>query len=679
MQLSMLANEMCMLDLRKLFFSQESGLKNRIRHKKQCASFKKHVLFAGSRLLVLFFLSLPTQVLYAENLINQTNKLITKGTFSQKAVLDSPAASIATEIIANENASIANAVTSIITSKHHPYLLRSDFQNRAEDIEVLYKMTGNKLLWLGNAQAKKNIVDVLNLLENASANGLNSTSYDTRTLQQRLPLALSIAPDNYKQLALYDTAISISLLRFLHDLHYGRVNPKDINFNLKLREKKLIDLPALINSSLAQGTIGQLPELVEPKLKQYQKLKQVLATYRMLAKDPVPFQLFVNKSITPGGNLPQAEELREFLVKTGDLAEEQSDSNAKKSNRYTGNLVAGVKNFQLRHGMNADGVLGKGTVAAINVPLRQRVTQIELAMERLRWLPEPSAGASIIVNIPAFQLWAFDDIDEFDATMPNMRVVVGKALENQTPVLMAKMSFIDFMPYWNVPHNIVKKEILPKLMQNPGYLAGQNMELVTTFGNETKAVAFTGSSIAQLKQGTLRIRQRPGKKNALGKVKFIFPNKNDVYMHDTPSRSLFSKSRRDFSHGCVRVANPDQLAEFALKNQWSKETIQQALSTPKTRRVILKKSIPVTFFYVTSFIDQYNNLAFYSDIYGYDAVLQEALNKSGDLSDEAIFAPPAEPIPLEIPESMPEPIPVEAIKPREQIKPVEPIANYKML
>ncbi|MDD1618726.1 MAG: L,D-transpeptidase family protein [Methylococcaceae bacterium] len=453
------------------------------------------------------------------------------------------------------------------------------------------------------------------------------------------------------------------------------MNPKDINFNLKLREKKLIDLPALINSSLAQGTIGQLPELVEPKLKQYQKLKQALATYRLLAKDPVHFQLFVNKSIPPGGNLPQAEELREFLVKTGDLAEEQSDSNAKKSNRYTGNLVAGVKNFQLRHGMNADGVLGKGTVAAINVPLRQRVTQIELAMERLRWLPEPSAGASIIVNIPAFQLWAFDDIDEFDATMPNMRVVVGKALENQTPVLMAKMSFIDFMPYWNVPHNIVKKEILPKLMQNPGYLAGQNMELVTTFGNETKAVAFTGSSIAQLRQGTLRIRQRPGKKNALGKVKFIFPNKNDVYMHDTPSRSLFSKSRRDFSHGCVRVANPDQLAEFALKNQWSKETIQQALSTPKTRRVILKKSIPVTFFYVTSFIDQYNNLAFYSDIYGYDAVLQEALNKSGDLSDEAIFAPPAEPIPLDIPES----IPVEAIKPREQIKPVEPIANYKML
>ena len=235
-----------MLDSRKLFFSQKSDLKNRIRQKAQGTSFKKLATFASIRLLVLFFLSLPAQVLFAEDIINQTTNLVTEGTSSQKAGLDSSAASVATEIIANENASVANEINSIITTKHHPYLLRSDFQNRAEDLETLYKMADYKLLWLGNAQAEKNIVDVLNLLENASVNGLNSTSYDTQTLQQKLPSALNIAPDNYKQLALYDTAISLSLLRFLHDLHYGRVNPKEINFNLKLREKKLIDLPALI-------------------------------------------------------------------------------------------------------------------------------------------------------------------------------------------------------------------------------------------------------------------------------------------------------------------------------------------------------------------------------------------------------------------------------------------------
>ena len=666
MQLSILAIGESMFDLKTLFFSQKSALRSRIKYKVQGPSFNLFSMYGLSRLLVFFFLSLSAQELFAEDIINQATHPVTDAFVSPTAGGDSHVASAAKEIIASENPSVASEITSIITAKHHAYLMRSDFQNRAEDLDALYKMARYKLLWLGSAQAEKNSAEVLKLLENASVNGLNPTSYDTQTLRQRLPAALTIAPDDYKQLALYDTAISLSLLRFLHDLHYGRVNPKEINFNLKLREKKQIDLPALIISSLAQGTIGQLPELVEPKLGQYKKLKQALTTYRLLAKNSIPFKLFVNKSTAQGGNLPQAEELRKFLTSVGDLPEEQHDSNVKKSLRYTSTLVAGVKKFQLRHGINADGVLGKGTVAAINVPLKQRVTQIELAMERLRWLPEPSAGASIIVNIPAFQLWAFDDVDEFNTNSPNMRVVVGKALKNQTPVLMAKMSFIDFMPYWNVPYNIVKEEILPKLMQNPNYLNEENMELVTTFGNTTKAVAFTGSSIAQLKQGALRIRQRPGKKNALGRVKFIFPNKEDVYLHDTPFHSLFSKSRRDFSHGCVRVANPDQLAEFALKNQWSKDTIQHAMQTSKTQRVILKKSIPVLFFYVTSSIDANDNLAFYSDIYGYDMVLQEALNKSGDLSDQEIFAAPP---------AIPAPLPVEAIKSMELIKPVEPVAH----
>ncbi len=672
MQLSILAIGVSMRDLRTLFFSQKSALRGGIRCKAQGLGFNLHSRHGLGRLLVFFFLSLPAQEVFAEGIFSQATHLVTDAfadpkTDEDKLTTDAPAkTNTTTEIIVTKNPSLADEIAAIITAKHHAYLLRSDFQNRTEDLEALYKLAGYKLLWLGSPQAEKNTTEVLKLLESASVNGLNSTTYDTQTLQQKLPAALTIAPDNYKQLALYDTAVSLSVLRFLHDLHYGRVNPKEVNFDLKLREKKQIDLPALIINSSAQGTTGKLPEIVEPKLKQYQKLKQALSTYRLLAKSSVPFKLFVNKSIASGGNLPQAEELRKFLTDVGDLPEEPHDDNAKKSLLYTSPLVAGVKKFQLRHGINADGVLGRGTVEAINVPLKQRVTQIELAMERLRWLPEPSAGTSIIVNIPAFQLWAFDDVDEFNANTPNMRVVVGKALKNQTPVLMAKMSFIDFMPYWNVPYNIVKDEILPKLIKSRGYLATENMELVTAFGNTTKAVAFTSSSLAQLKQGALRIRQRPGKKNALGKVKFIFPNKEDVYLHDTPSRSLFSKSRRDFSHGCVRVANPDRLAEFALKNQWSKETIQHAMQTSKTQRVILKKSIPVLFFYVTSSIDPNDNLAFYSDIYGYDVVLQEALNKSGDLSDQDIFAaPPALPVSL----------PIEAIKPMELVKPIEPVAH----
>ncbi|MEI7996230.1 MAG: hypothetical protein WCH01_15140, partial [Methylococcaceae bacterium] len=281
-----------MFDLRKLFYSLKRNFKNRIGHNVQGVSIKKYVSYVLSRLLAFSFLSLPIQVLFAEGIVDRTTNLGITEITSPKPGIGRTAASVATPVIANENASAANAITSIIATKHNSYLLRSDFQHRAEDLEALYKLTGNNLLWLGNAQAEKKILDVLNLLDNASVNGLNLTRYDTQTLRQKLPSALTFASDNYKELALYDTAISLSLLRFLHDLHYGRVNPKEINFNLKLRETKLIDLPGLIKTSLAQGTISQLPELVEPKLKQYKKLKQALANYRLLASNPALIQFF---------------------------------------------------------------------------------------------------------------------------------------------------------------------------------------------------------------------------------------------------------------------------------------------------------------------------------------------------------------------------------------------------
>jgi murein L,D-transpeptidase YcbB/YkuD len=550
-----------------------------------------------------------------------------------------PIQALPAEETANQEPGIAQEITAIIAAKQHPYLMQPNFPNRTDDLEALYKMSNHQLLWLGNADTEKNITEALVLLANATVHGLNPKNYDTETLWQKLQLTLKLKPDAYKELALYDTALSLSLLRFLHDLHYGRVNPQGINFNLKLREKKLTDLPALIKNSLAQNTLAQLPLSVEPKLKQYQKLKSALANYRQLAANALPFKLDLKETLRPGESHPQIAELRRFLITVGDLPEDKTVISAEKSSLYTDAIVSGVKKFQKRHGLNADGHIGKGSVAALNVALSQRVTQIELAMERLRWLPELNAGASIIVNIPAFQLWAFDAIGQPDANIVNMRVVVGNALKTQTPVLMAEMHFIDFMPYWNVPYSIIKNEILPKLIQNNNYLDKENMELVSVFRDAEKPAALTQEAMMMLKEGKLRIRQRPGGKNALGKVKFIFPNKDDVYLHDTPANALFSKSRRDFSHGCVRVANPQKLAEFALKNQdnWNAETIQLAMNTPKMQRVLLKKPIPVLFFYTTAFFDQYDNLEFYPDIYGHDAVLLGALSKPDDLSDQSIF------------------------------------------
>ncbi len=545
------------------------------------------------------------------------------------------------EQTSDELASVAKEISAIIAVKQHPSLIPSNFAHRFDDLDALYKMTNYQPLWLGHGNTEKNIADALQLLGSAGVNGLNKTDYDVDGLQRKRQALINFSPAANKDLADFDTAISLSLLRFLHDLHYGRVNPQGINFNLKLREKKLIDLPLLVKEHLDQQMLTALSGRVEPKLQQYQKLKSALANYRELAEKAVPFQLAFNKSIRLGDTLSQREALRQRLVTLGDLPNEEN--NPEPSTHYTDNIVAGVKKFQHRHGLAADGVIGKTTALELNVPLQQRVSQIELAMERLRWLPELSSEPSIIVNIPAFQLSAFENINDPNSSVTEMRVVVGKAMKNQTPVLMATMSFIDFSPYWNVPYNIVKEELIPKLSQNPGYLNKENMELVSSEG----VSAFSEASIAQLKQGSLRVRQRPGKKNALGKVKFLFPNKNDVYLHDTPANSLFSRSRRDFSHGCVRVSNPESLAEFALKNQkgWDKATIKQAMYSPKMQRVILKKPIPVLFFYITAFFDQQNNLVFYPDIYDHDTALQEALKKSEDLSDQVLFVstPPVEP------------------------------------
>jgi murein L,D-transpeptidase YcbB/YkuD len=546
---------------------------------------------------------------------------------------------VATDAVNEQTTKIASEIGAMITAKQHPYLTHSSFLHRTDDLEKLYKVTGYQLLWLGQPNAEKNIAELLNLFETAAVNGLNPANYDPVILQQKLPAALKLQADAYKEMALYDSALSLSLLRFLHDLHYGRVNPQGINFNLKLREKKLTDLPALIKESVANGTILQLPSLVEPKLHQYQKLKPALANYRKLAANSPVIKLVISKSLHPGESFPQTEELRKFLVYLGDLSEQKPETDSKKAMLYKGEIIEAIKKFQHRHGLANDGILGKSTAEAINTPLTKRVTQIELAMERLRWLPELNAGRSIIVNIPSFQLWAFDDTIDSSKGIVNMKVVVGKALENQTPVLMAELSFIDFMPYWNVPYSITKEEIIPKWLENDDYLNKEDMELVSNFGNNVKPVALTDTSIALVKQGLLKIRQRPGKKNPLGQVKFIFPNKDDVYLHGTPANSLFSKSRRDFSHGCVRVEDPKLLAEFALKEQdkWTKEAIQLAMKSAKTERVVLKKSIPVLFFYMTSFFDQDDQIVFYPDIYGHDAVLLGALQKTEEFPDKLLF------------------------------------------
>ncbi|WP_232322401.1 L,D-transpeptidase family protein [Methylomonas lenta] len=518
----------------------------------------------------------------------------------------------------------AAAISTLIAEKQNSLLIKPDFSKQADQLLSLYQLANNQFLWLGDSQSQTNIDAALAILTNAGADGLDPRDYDADVLKQTFELATAIPPSAINELAKFDTALSIALLRFVNDLHHGRVNPQQLNYPSPFGSKQFIEAAHLIKQAIDQHSVAQLPEAAQPKYKQYQQLKQILADYRKAPADGNFEPLIFEKALRPGEHHPQLDELRQRLITLNAMTPETADLQPEKF--YSKKLQAGVKEFQRQNNLQADGIIGKETAAKLNQSLEQKILQIELAMERLRWLPDDITGPVIIVNIPAFQLRAFNSVNEADIL--SMKVIVGKAEKNQTPVLLEDMKYLEFMPYWNIPSSIMKKEILPKMYNNLGYLQSQDIELVQLYSKQDSGWY---SVFDDIKHGRVRARQRPGKKNPLGKVKFIFPNKEDVYLHDTSSPSLFNRNQRDLSHGCVRVAEAEKLAEFVLGNQpetnWDLAAIQQAMSGSKTRRVSLSNPIPVLFFYTTTFVDQDNQIHFYRDIYNQDEVLEKALGR----------------------------------------------------
>jgi murein L,D-transpeptidase YcbB/YkuD len=286
-----------------------------------------------------------------------------------------------------------------------------------------------------------------------------------------------------------------------------------------------------------------------------------------------------------------------------------------------------VKHFQDRHGFEADGVLGRATWAAMSVPISWRVHQIELAMERMRWLPPMANEPTVFVNVALFRLWATDPSVEGEPL--RMNVVVGKSLNHQTPIFIAQMAYVVFRPYWNPTYDILKKEILPRARKDRGYLAKESLEIVASGDDDAKALPATPENLDAVAAGRLTMRQRPGPSNSLGLAKFIFPNSDSIYMHGTPAQSLFSRARRDFSHGCIRLEDPMALALWVLRDQpdWTREKIEAAMKGERPTRVNLKKPLTVVLFYDTYHASSNGVVSFVDDIYGDDAMLDAALAK----------------------------------------------------
>ena len=496
------------------------------------------------------------------------------------------------------------------------------FGAQQSNVREFYESAGYAPAWFQQGKLSPQAESMIQLLQDAWKKGLDPEDYDgPRWAQRRQGLRGSQA-----DLAGFDVALTVCAMRYLSDLRVGRVNPKHVGFDLDVAQKHL-DLAQFLRERLLTSTdVPATVQSIEPPFGGYRRTEQALIRYVELARQddgeklPVPA-----KPIEPGQPYAGLARLGKFLRLVGDLPAETTP--AETPTLYGGQLVEAVKRFQRRHGLDADGRLGAGTVTQMNVPLADRVRQLQVTLERWRWLPQQFSAPPIIVNVPDFRLRA---LDADNKVALDMGVVVGKAMSTQTPVFSRDMTYVVFRPYWVVPPGILRRSTIPAIQKNRNYIADNRFEVMTPNGKLVTAGPISDEVLAQLRAGKLMVRQKPGAKNALGLVKLIFPNEHSVYLHSTPSTELFSRSRRDFSSGCIRVEKPDELTAWVLRNNpgWTLERVRQAMqSGPDDVTVRLPQPIPVFIVYGTVLAYPDGEVHFYPDIYRHDAKLLAALSK----------------------------------------------------
>jgi murein L,D-transpeptidase YcbB/YkuD len=518
------------------------------------------------------------------------------------------------------------SLRAIIQARNLSDLRWPDFNDYGQLMTEFYQSYEYSLPWVRGMEPSAQAQQVIAILKNADQEGLSAEDCDGPRWGDRVAKLKPTAPQPSEADAVrFDAALTVCVMRYVSDLHIGKVNPKHFGFGFDIEAKKY-DLPGFLKKDVVDASdVAGIMAQVEPPYPGYRRTIKALQTYLELAKEydgePLPA---VKGTIAPGDSYPGVPRLIRFLRLVGDLP---ADANVPEDETiYQGPLVDAVKSFQSRHGRDSDGRIGAQTLADLNVPLRQRVRQMQLTLERWRWMPDAYQKAPIVVNIPEFRLRAYDEKFKIALTM---NVVVGKAYDHSTPVFEEKMAYVVFRPYWNVPHSIAKAEYFSRIARDPDYLSKKGFDVVNSRQEVVTSGTVTSDVLEQLRAGELFLRQTPGPKNSLGQVKFIFPNDYSVYMHDTPAQEFFSKSRRDFSHGCIRLGKPADLAVWVLRDNpgWNMDRVRAAMNGGATQQVNLAHRIPVLIVYGTVIVTEDGTVHFYDDIYGHDASLEEVLDK----------------------------------------------------
>jgi L,D-transpeptidase YcbB len=515
-----------------------------------------------------------------------------------------------------------SALRAIAVSARNDDLRWPDFAPYKAEFSKFYDVNDNSLVWIQNGQVRPQAVAVTEVLKNANSRGLDPEDYDGSRWPGRL-LRLQQNPSE-QDLVSFDTALTVSAMRYVRAVHVGRANPKQFNFQFDNGESQF-GLADFLQSKVANAADPAAEiEKLEPPFPGYRKLLALLPVYEGYATkdDGEKIQTTV-KTIRPGDPYPSLARLGRFLQTIGDISlTTQLDPNA---TIYDGAFVEGVKHYQDRHGENPTGDLDTRTINELNTPPWVRIAQIKLTLERWRWIPRSFNAPPVVVNLPEFRLRAMNP----DGTVSfYKKVIVGKAYGHKSPIFQKEIQYVVFRPYWDIPPSIQRREILPHIQRDPNYISKNNFQVVTMKGEVVTENAVSDEVLEGIKTGRLMVRQKPGPTNSLGLVKIIFPNPDNVYLHGTDEPKLFSQDVRDFSHGCIRVDQPADLVAWILRNNpgWNLDRVKALMNGDQENlQVNLATRIPVLIVYGTAAVNEENQIRFFDDIYGYDAELQKSL------------------------------------------------------
>jgi len=492
---------------------------------------------------------------------------------------------------------------------------------RSGQLNMFYQKRNFHPAWSNGNQLSSQIEPFIKVLQSSGCEGLRPEDYHldqirTKISELRRNEMTEELLDSVKAAEL-DILLTDTFLLYASQQTNGRINHQSVYPGWVIN-KNSPDLAMTLQNALASGEVAKTMADLSPRYPVYAWLKKELVIYQHIAENGGWPMIPAGIKLVKGTRDRRIAILRQRLIASGDLI----STAVNKDNVFDQTLEAAVRKFQMRHGIKADGRVGRSTLAAINVPVEARIRQIALNMERFRWLSADSGKRYVIVNIADFSLGVIEN----EQVVMAMKIIVGKT-EQRSCILSGKMTYLELNPFWNVPESIATKEILPSVKKDPEYLAKKNIKVLSYWNNGAKGINPKDINWSRINAKNLKynFRQEPGPKNPLGRVKFIFPNKCEIYLHDTPTRHLFGRSRRTFSHGCIRIEKPIELATYLLQNKdtWTQKKILSEIRNGKRQVVMLPNPIDVHIFYGTAWVDQHGDLQFRDDIYRIDEIPYE--------------------------------------------------------